>query len=59
MGANLTWHDVNWVYNCLKGEKTKYYMKCRVPAVRLVSYLPDSSKGMDGDFLLVLGGWHD
>ena len=59
MGTNLTWHDVNWVYNCQKGEKTKYYMKCRVPAVRIVSYLPDSSKSMDEDFLLVLGGWHD
>ena len=59
MGTNLTWHDVNWVYNCQKGEKTKYYMKCRVLAVRIVSYLPDSSKSMDEDFLLVLGGWHD
>ena len=53
MGTNLTWHDVNWVYNSQKGEKTKYYMKCRVPTVRLMSCLPDSSKGMDKDFLLV------
>ena len=53
MGTNLTWHDVNWVYNYQKGEKTKYYMKCRVPTVRLMSCLPDSSKGMDKDFLLV------
>ena len=53
MGTNLTWHDVNWVYNYQKGEKTKYYMKCRVPTVRLISCLPDSSKGMDKDFLLV------
>ena len=34
-------------------------MKCRDPAVRLIPCLPDSSKGMDEDFLLVLGGWHD
>ena len=53
MGTNLTWHDVNWVYNYQKEEKTKYYMKCRVPTVRLMSCLPDSSKGMDKDFLLV------
>ena len=53
MGTNLTWYDVNWVYNYQKGEKTKYYMKCRVPTVKLMSCLPDSSKGMDKDFLLV------
>ena len=55
MGTNLTWHDVNWVYNCQKGEKTKYYIKCRVPAIRLISYLPDSSKGIDEDFLIISG----
>ena len=59
MGTNLTWHDVNWVYNCQKGEKTKYYIKCRVPTTRLISCLLDSSKGMDEDFLIVLGDWHN
>ena len=59
MGINLTWHDVNWVYNCQKGEKTKYYIKCRVLTVRLISCLPDLSKGMDEDFLIVSGDWHD
>ena len=43
----------------LEGEKTKYYMKCRVLAVRLISCLLDLSKGMDEDFLIVSGGWHD
>jgi len=56
MGTNLTWHDVNWVYQSQKGEKTKYYMKCRVLAVKLISCLLDSSKGMDEDFLLVSRG---
>ena len=55
MGTRLTWHDVNWVYNCQKGEKTKYYMRSRIPTIRLISCLPDSSKGMDEDFLLVSG----
>ena len=59
MGTNLTWHDVNWVYDCQKGEKTKYYIKCRVPSVRLISCLPNSSKGMDKNFLIILGDWHD
>ena len=30
MGTNLTWHNVNWVFQCQKGEKTKYYMTCKV-----------------------------
>ena len=59
MGTNLTWHDVNWVYQCQKREKTRYYLKCKVPVVRLISYLPDSSKGMDKEFLIVSEGWHD
>ena len=59
MGTNLTCHDVNWVYNCQKGEKIKYYIKCRVPFVRLISCLPDSSKSVDKDLLIVSGDWHD
>ena len=55
MGTNLTWHDVNWVYNYQKGKETKYYIKCRVPFVRLISCLPNSSKGMDEDFLIISG----
>ena len=34
-------------------------MKCGVHAVRLIFYLPNSSKGMDEDFLIISGGWHD
>ena len=34
-------------------------MKCRVPAIRLISCLAYSSKGMDEDFLLVSRGRHD
>ena len=59
MRTNFIWHDVNWVYNCQKGKKTKYYIKRKVSIVRLISYLPDSSKGMDKDFLTVSGDWHD
>ena len=52
IGINLTWHDVNWVYNYQKREKTKYYMKCRVLAIKLIFCQPDSSKGIDEDFFL-------
>ena len=59
MGTNLTWHDVNWVYNSQKGKDIGYYFKCRVPSVRLISCIPELNKGMDEDFLIVLGGWHN
>ena len=59
MGTNLTWNDVNWVYNCQKGKKADYYFKCRVSTVRLISCIPESNKGMDKDFLIVSGDWHD
>ena len=59
MGLNLTHHDVNWDYNLhhLKGQG--YYLKTRYPEVRLISYLPDSNKGMNRDFLIISGEWHD
>ena len=59
IGTNLIWHDVNWVYNCQKGKETKHYIKCKVPSVRLIPYMPESNKGMDKDFLIVSGNWHD
>jgi len=59
MGLNLTHHDVNWVYNLhhLKGQR--YYLKTRYPEVRLISYLPDSNKGMNNDFLIISREWHN
>ena len=59
MGLNLTHHNVNWVYNLhhLKGQR--YCLKTRYPEVRLISCLPDSNKGMNKDFLIVSGEWHD
>ena len=58
MGVNLTHHDVNWIYNhqYLKGQG--YYLKTWVLSVRLISCLPNTNKGMDKDFLIVLGEWH-
>ena len=53
MGTNLTWHDVNWVYNCQRRKETNYYIKCKVPTVRLISCMPELKKGMDEDFLIV------
>ena len=59
MGLRLTYHDVNWVYNLhhLKGQD--YYLKTKYSEVRLISCLPKSNKGMNKDFLIVSGEWHN
>ena len=59
MGLWLTHHDVNWVYNLhhLKGKG--YYLKTRQPEIRLIQCLLESSKGLNKDFLIVSGEWHD
>ena len=59
MGLGLTHHDVNWIYNLhhLKGHG--YYLKSRQPEVRLIQCLPDSNKGLNKNFLIISGEWHD
>ena len=59
MGLQLTHHDVNWFYGLhhLKGKG--YYLKTRQLEVRLIQCLPESSKGLNKDFLIVSGEWHD
>ena len=59
MGLRLTHHDVNWCYNLQKLKSKVYYMKTRDERVRLIQCLPDSSKGLNKDFLIVSGEWHD
>ena len=59
MGLGLTHNDVNWVYNLhhLKGQG--YYLKTRYLEVRLISCLLESNKGMNKDFQIILGWWHN
>ena len=59
MRVNLTHHNVNWVYNCQYLKDIGYYLKTRVPSIRLISCFPESNKGLDQDFLIVAGEWHD
>ena len=42
-----------------KGKETNYYIKHRVPSIRLISCMPGLNKGIDEDFLIVSGDWHD
>ena len=59
MGVNLTHHDVSWIYNRHKLIGQGYYLKTRVPAVRLILCLPESNKGRDKYYLIILGEWQD
>ena len=59
MNVNLTHHDVNWVYNRYKLIGQGYNLKTRVSIVRLILCHPKSNKGMDKDYLIVSGEWHD
>ena len=59
MGVKLTHHDVNWIHNHHKLTGQGYYLKTKVLVVRLISCLPESNKGMDKDYLIISGEWHD
>jgi len=59
IGLNLTHHDINWIYNRHHLSGQGYYLKTRYPEVRLILCLPDSNKGMNKDYLIVSGEWHD
>jgi len=59
MGLGLIHHDVNWIYNLHHIKGQEYYLKSKHPEVRLIQYLPDFNKGLNKDFLIVSGEWHD
>ena len=59
MSLGLTHHDVNWIYNLHHLTGQGYYLKSRYPEVRLIQCLLDSNKGLNKDFLIISGEWHD
>ena len=59
IGLRLTHHDVNWCYNLQYLKCKSYYMKARDDKVRLIQCLPESSKGLHKDLLIMSGEWHD
>ena len=59
LGLGLTWHDVVYLYEGHKQKRAGYYLKSRSDAVKLISCLPKSNKGMKDDNLIVSGPWHD
>ena len=59
MNLNLTHHDVNWIYNLQNLKGQGYYLKSKHSEVRLIQCLPVSNKGLNDDFLIFTGQWHD
>ena len=53
MGINLTHHNINWIYSFQKNNKANYYLKTKIPTVRLISCLLMMNKGMDEEFLII------
>ena len=59
MGLRLTHHDVNWCYNLQHLRSKSYYMKTRDGRVRRIQCLPEYNKGLNKDFFIISGEWHD
>ena len=59
LGLGLTWLDVVHMYKGHKQKGAGFYLKSRSDVVRLISCLPKSNKGMNDDYLIASGAWHD
>ena len=55
----LTWYDVVHLYEGHQQKRAGFYLKSRSDAVKLISCLPKSNKGMKDDYLIISGPWHD
>ena len=59
LGLGLTWLDVVHLYEGHKQKGAGFYLKSQSNVVRLILCLPKSNKGMNDDYLIALGPWHD
>jgi hypothetical protein len=59
LGLDLTVHDITYVYSLQATGKDQYTLFARNAYRKLVTGLPDSSKGRDEDFLVFTGNWQN
>ena len=59
LGLGLTWYDLVHLYEGHQQKGAGFYLKSRSDAIKLISCLPKSNKGMKEDYLIVSGPWHD
>ena len=57
LGLNLDWWDLHYLYSVVPTEHRNYYFKARDPNQKLITDLPNSSKGEADDYLVVTGNW--
>ncbi len=55
LGLNLTVHDITYVYSLQTTGRDQYTLVASNVDRKLVTGLPDSSKGRDEDFLVITG----
>ena len=55
LSLNLTVHDITYVYRLQSTAKKKYRLVARHWERKLVTGLPDSSKGWDEDYFVITG----
>ena len=58
-GLNFTVHDITYVYSLQTTGKDQYTLVARNVDRKLVTRLPDSSKGQDEDFLVITENWQN
>ena len=57
LGLHLDWWDLHYLYSVVPTEHKNYYFKARDPKQKLITDLPNSSKGEADDYLVVTGSW--
>jgi hypothetical protein len=57
LGLHLDWWDLHYLYSVVPTADQNYYFKARDPEQKLITDLPNSSKGEADDFLIVTGNW--
>ena len=54
-----TWYDVVHMYKFHSQVDEGFYLKSRSAVVKLISCLSKSNKGMEDDYLIASGPWHN
>jgi hypothetical protein len=57
LSLNLTVHDITYMYRLQMTDRKQYTLVAQNSERKLVTGLPDSSKGRDEDFLVITGNW--
>lgn len=57
LNLELNWWDIHYLYSVVATNENTYYFKARNNNKKLITDLPNSSKGEGDDYLVVTGNW--